>query len=140
MDQRDNDRCCDGDFQHCCLLTRRGGDVELDNWQSHSIACDGIRAIAILLVLYGHAGSTRDFPISIVGKYGSWFGDAAHLGVLVFFVISGFLITSLMVRERETTGTISLKRFYPRRILRIFPAFYAFILVLASLCGWARYT
>ncbi|MGH8148091.1 MAG: acyltransferase family protein [Rhodanobacteraceae bacterium] len=92
---------------------------------------DGIRAISILMVLYGHASSTRDFPVSIVGKYGSWFGDVAHLGVLVFFVISGFLITSLMMRERETTGTISLKRFYLRRVLRIFPAFYAFILVLA---------
>lgn len=92
---------------------------------------DGIRAISILLVLYGHVSSTRDFPVSIVGKYGSWFGDVAHLGVLVFFVISGFLITSLMMRERETTGSISLKRFYLRRVLRIFPAFYAFILVLA---------
>lgn len=92
---------------------------------------DGIRAISILMVLYGHVISTRDFPVSIVGKYGSWFGDVAHLGVLVFFIISGFLITSLMMRERETTGTISLKRFYLRRVLRIFPAFYAFILVLA---------
>lgn len=92
---------------------------------------DGIRAISILMVLYGHASSTRDFPVSIVGKYGSWFGDVAHLGVLVFFVISGFLITSLLMGERGATGTISLKRFYLRRILRIFPAFYAFILVLA---------
>jgi peptidoglycan/LPS O-acetylase OafA/YrhL len=92
---------------------------------------DGIRAISILLVLYGHASSTHDFPVSIVGKYGSWFGDVAHLGVLVFFVISGFLITSLLMRECETTGAISLKRFYLRRVLRIFPAFYAFILILA---------
>jgi len=92
---------------------------------------DGIRAISILLVLYGHASSTRDFPVSIIGKYGGWFGDVAHFGVLVFFVISGFLITSLLMREREATGTISLKRFYLRRVLRIFPAFYAFILVLA---------
>jgi peptidoglycan/LPS O-acetylase OafA/YrhL len=92
---------------------------------------DGIRAISILMVLYGHASSTRDFPVSIVGKYGGWFGDVAHLGVLVFFVISGFLITSLLMREREMTGTISLKRFYLRRVLRIFPAFYAFILALA---------
>jgi peptidoglycan/LPS O-acetylase OafA/YrhL len=92
---------------------------------------DGIRAISILMVLYGHASSTRDFPVSIAGKYGGWFGDVAHLGVLVFFVISGFLITSLLMREREATGTITLKRFYLRRVLRIFPAFYAFILVLA---------
>jgi peptidoglycan/LPS O-acetylase OafA/YrhL len=98
---------------------------------------DGIRAISILMVLYGHVSSTRDFPVSIVGKYGSWFGDVAHLGVLVFFVISGFLITSLLMSEREMTGAISLKRFYLRRIVRIFPAFYAFILVMtiATLLG-----
>ncbi|HEX5353913.1 MAG TPA: acyltransferase [Rhodanobacteraceae bacterium] len=92
---------------------------------------DGIRAILILVVLYAHASSTRDFPVSIVGKYGGWFGDVGRLCVLVFFVISGFLITSMLMREGETTGTISLKRFYLRRVLRIFPAFYAFILALA---------
>lgn len=92
---------------------------------------DGIRAISILMVLYGHLSGTRDFPLSSLQSYGRWFGDVAHLGVLVFFVISGFLITSLLVEEREQTGTISLKRFYLRRFLRILPAFYAFIAVVA---------
>lgn len=91
---------------------------------------DGIRAISILLVLYGHLSGTRHFPVSIQDGYGRWFGDVAHLGVYVFFVISGFLITSLLMSEREVTGTISLRRFYLRRALRILPAFYAFILVL----------
>jgi peptidoglycan/LPS O-acetylase OafA/YrhL len=91
---------------------------------------DGIRAISILMVLYGHLCGTRYFPVSIL-EYGRWCGDVAHLGVLVFFVISGFLITSLLMSEREMTGDISLKRFYLRRIVRIFPAFYAFILVMA---------
>jgi peptidoglycan/LPS O-acetylase OafA/YrhL len=91
---------------------------------------DGIRAISILMVCYGHLSGTRHFPVAI-SQYGRWCGDVAHLGVLVFFVISGFLITSLLVSERATTGAISLKRFYLRRIVRIFPAFYAFILVMA---------
>lgn len=91
---------------------------------------DGIRAISILMVCYGHLSGTRHYPISIA-EYGRWCGDVAHLGVLVFFVISGFLITSLLMSEREMTGAISLKRFYLRRIVRIFPAFYAFILVMA---------
>lgn len=91
---------------------------------------DGIRAISILMVCYGHLSGTRNFPVSITA-YGRWCGDVAHLGVLVFFVISGFLITTLLMSERETTGAISLKRFYLRRIVRIFPAFYAFILVMA---------
>lgn len=102
---------------------------------------DGIRAISILMVCYGHLSGTRYFPVSIVA-YGRWCGDVAHLGVLVFFVISGFLITSLLMSERETTGAISLKRFYLRRIVRIFPAFYAFILVMAiaALSGAAHLT
>jgi peptidoglycan/LPS O-acetylase OafA/YrhL len=91
---------------------------------------DGIRAISILMVCYGHLSGTRHFPVSITA-YGRWCGDVAHLGVLVFFVISGFLITSLLMSEREMTGAISLKRFYLRRIVRIFPAFYAFVLVMA---------
>jgi peptidoglycan/LPS O-acetylase OafA/YrhL len=91
---------------------------------------DGIRAISILMVVYGHLCGTLHFPVSIP-EYGRWCGDVAHLGVLVFFVISGFLITSLLMSEREMTGATSLKRFYLRRIVRIFPAFYAFLLVMA---------
>ncbi|WP_158752528.1 acyltransferase [Dyella sp. S184] len=103
---------------------------------------DGIRAISILMVLYGHLSGTRHFPVSNPGGYGRWFGDVAHLGVLVFFVISGFLITSLLMSEHEMTGTISLKRFYLRRALRIFPAFYVYVLVLviAALLGVVHLT
>src|SRR6056297_3233990 len=98
---------------------------------------DGFRAISILMVLFGHLSSTRSFPVSLE-TYKNTAGDLAHLGVLVFFVISGFLITSLLMSEREKTGTISLKKFYLRRVLRIFPAFYALILALivANLMGW----
>lgn len=98
---------------------------------------DGFRAISILMVLYGHLSGTRWFPVSLEA-YKDGVGDVAHLGVLVFFVISGFLITSLLMSEREKTGAISLKRFYLRRILRIFPAFYAliFALIAATLIGW----
>ena len=98
---------------------------------------DGFRAISILMVLFGHLSSTRSFPVSL-GIYKETAGDLAHLGVLIFFVISGFLITSLLMSEREKTGTISLKRFYLRRVLRIFPAFYAliFALIVANLLGW----
>ncbi|WP_158883549.1 acyltransferase [Rhodanobacter sp. L36] len=96
---------------------------------------DGIRAISILLVLYGHLSGTRHFPVTNA-TYGRWFGDVAHLGVYLFFVISGFLITSLLTSEREVTGTISLKQFYLRRVLRIFPAFYAFVMTLAIAAAW----
>lgn len=54
----------------------------------------------------------------------------AYTGVKIFFVLSGFLITSLLLRELQETGTLSLRRFYWRRTLRIFPAMYAFLFVV----------
>ena len=63
------------------------------------------------------------------------FADAS-LGVWVFFVISGFLITSLLIAEKEKRGRIDLQRFYLRRTLRIFPVFYIYIITVAVL-DWA---
>lgn len=85
---------------------------------------DGLRAISIALVLFGHLAGAG-LP--------SFFGGGASLGVTVFFVISGYLITGLLVGEYERTGRISLRRFYMRRTLRIFPAFYAFILAVVAM-------
>jgi peptidoglycan/LPS O-acetylase OafA/YrhL len=59
----------------------------------------------------------------------------AGLGVRMFFVISGYLITTLLLRELQTTGRISLRRFYFRRTLRIFPPYYAYLTVVALLVG-----
>lgn len=68
---------------------------------------EGLRAIAVLLVLLFHAG--------VPGMSGG------YTGVDVFFVVSGFLITSLMLNERTESGRISLSAFYSRRIRRILP-------------------
>ena len=69
-----------------------------------------------------------------------WFRLAtrAHLGVDVFFAISGFLICGKLLEELSRTGTISLTRFYVRRCFRILPPVVVYLLVLASLsaCGW----
>jgi peptidoglycan/LPS O-acetylase OafA/YrhL len=78
---------------------------------SHLPGLDGLRAVAVGLVVLYHLGF-------------QWV-PGGH-GVLVFFVLSGFLITWLLLRERERTGSISLRRFYLRRALRILPAFYCF--------------
>jgi peptidoglycan/LPS O-acetylase OafA/YrhL len=66
--------------------------------------------------------------------------DVGSLGVRVFFVLSGFLITTLLFGELQKYGRISLPRFYYRRTLRIFPAFYCFLLVLLAVntFGWLR--
>ena len=83
---------------------------------------DGLRAASIVLVLLGHLSGTRGFAHLSLGV-----GDYAHLGVVVFFVISGFLITRLMLSEQAKRGRVSLGLFYARRALRLFPASYAFI-------------
>jgi len=92
---------------------------------------DGLRAVSIALVLLGHLHGTRGFP-----NLASPIGDYAHLGVVVFFVISGFLITTLLIDEASAHGGISLKLFYARRSLRIFPVSYMYLLVMVALAGW----
>ena len=71
---------------------------------------DGLRAIAVLVVLFFHLGFTGF--------------DGGFVGVDVFFVISGFLITGLLKAELDQTGTIRFGKFYKRRIRRLFPALF----------------
>jgi peptidoglycan/LPS O-acetylase OafA/YrhL len=75
---------------------------------------DGLRCLSIILVMAHH----------ISGLHHGFLGRG-YLGVSLFFAISGFLITSLLLRERDAHGFISLARFYGRRSLRIFPLYYA---------------
>jgi peptidoglycan/LPS O-acetylase OafA/YrhL len=77
----------------------------------------GIRAVAVMIVFMGHSG----IPYS-----------AAPLGVTIFFFLSGYLITTLLRREFDRTGTISLRAFYLRRACRILPPLYI-VLILAGL-------
>jgi peptidoglycan/LPS O-acetylase OafA/YrhL len=86
---------------------------------------DGLRAVSILLVIGSHLLGTRGFPVGerAIGAV----GDFGYLGVRVFFVISGYLITSLLLAEYARSQTVSLKGFYARRAWRIFPAFYTFV-------------
>ncbi len=83
---------------------------------------DGIRALSILAVVWHHT-SAEEGATSIV--------RLGFLGVDMFFVLSGFLIVTLLLRERERRGDISLKGFYLRRSLRIFPIYYGLLAVLA---------
>ena len=89
---------------------------------------DGLRAVAIAMVLLEHARHTAGFPN--LGKF-DWFATHGLLGVEVFFAISGFLITTLLLRELDRTGGINLGGFYLRRFLRIVPA-YACLLAAAA--------
>jgi peptidoglycan/LPS O-acetylase OafA/YrhL len=95
---------------------------------------DGLRAISIAFVFFGHLAGTRGFPLST--QTGNATG-LAELGVHVFFVISGYLITRLLLEEIDRNGRIDLRRFYLRRTLRIFPPYYTLLAVLfiADLAG-----
>src|SRR5579871_5852275 len=89
---------------------------------------DGIRALSILAVLVGHLAGTRN-----AYQLRPLMGTFAVLGVRLFFILSGFLITFLLLEEQKRTGGISLRAFYRRRMFRIFPAFYAYLLAIALL-------
>jgi peptidoglycan/LPS O-acetylase OafA/YrhL len=89
---------------------------------------DGLRALSIALVLLSHLLGTPHFPMGKRALGAA--GDIGYLGVRVFFVISGFLITALLLSEHERTRTISLKDFYIRRFYRILPAFAVFVIAM----------
>jgi len=91
--------------------TRRRGDIQ------------GLRAIAILTVVAYHA-----FPGALTGGY---------VGVDVFFVISGFLITGILLREQSETGRISLPGFWARRVRRLLPATIV-VAVVTLAVAWFR--
>jgi peptidoglycan/LPS O-acetylase OafA/YrhL len=93
-------------------------------------ALDGLRAISIGAVLLGHLSGTRGFPNLQIEPF---IGDYANLGVVMFFVISGFLITTLLVEEYQQFESISLRLFYARRVLRLFPAFLMYVLFLVTM-------
>src|SRR5262245_16956442 len=84
-------------------------------------ALDGLRAIACLAVVIGH---TRGAPYDILHGY---------RGVLLFFVLSGFLITTLALREEAFRGRLDLRAFFIRRFFRIAPLYY---LALAAILVW----
>jgi peptidoglycan/LPS O-acetylase OafA/YrhL len=88
---------------------------------AHIPAFDGIRAVALIAMLLFHGGI-------------SWMPGGA-LGVDVFFVLSGFLITALLVREYDRNGRISLKQFYIRRVRRLLPAIVVVLIFVGIVWG-----
>ena len=87
---------------------------------------DGLRAIAVIAVILYHAQITI---------FGQQFFQGGFIGVDIFFVISGYLITSIILKELVTTGSFSFKHFYERRIRRILPAL-LFVMLVSLSFAW----
>jgi peptidoglycan/LPS O-acetylase OafA/YrhL len=85
---------------------------------------DGLRAIAIIAVLWHHHANNAVPGWTITTR--------GFLGVDLFFVISGFLIVTLLLRERKRAGSLSLRAFYIRRFLRILPPYYLVLLIVGT--------
>ncbi len=105
-------------------LNRQLSEMNTDKYQisfnakaGYLPALDGMRAVSILIVILAHAGLSKIFP-----------GAA---GVTIFFFISGFLITRLLLAELEENNNLDLPRFYIRRLLRLMPALYVFITIIS---------
>ena len=90
---------------------------------------DGVRAIAITLVAVDHIH---------LHAMRRWEESLGRTGVTLFFVLSGFLITWLLLKEDRRSGNISLSKFYIRRFLRIFPGFYCFWIIYVVLAMLAH--
>jgi len=97
---------------------------EID-WRGYLPGVDGLRAISVIAVVLFHAGSS---------KFGGGF-----VGVDIFFVVSGFLITRLIVDEVERTGAFRFSEFYARRARRLFPALFVVLILtfVAAVCFFA---
>jgi peptidoglycan/LPS O-acetylase OafA/YrhL len=90
----------------------------------HRPALDGLRGVAVLLVVLVHSGN------SLWPSASGWLAQGGPLGVHLFFVLSGFLITTLLLGEHGRTGRIRLGRFAFRRTRRLVPAVVAVLLAL----------
>ena len=90
----------------------------------HVASLDGLRGVAVVAVVLSHAVGSR--------------AETLAIGVDVFFVISGFLITSILMTELAGTGGIDLRRFYRRRMARLYPALVLVAVVTAVVFAFAR--
>jgi len=102
---------------------------------------DGLRFLAFFLVFLAHnvpsdetlSGHFGPAPATAIGLI----RDTAGFGLGLFFFLSSFLISSLLLIEKDTTDTVALRAFYVRRILRIWPLYFAFLICVSIIGIWS---
>lgn len=94
---------------------------------------DSLRAISIILVIAAHMGLFAILPESAFIKTRVWMVISGTTGVQIFFTLSGFLITSILLTEKIKTGKINFRNFYARRFLRLLPPLVVFYIVIGIL-------
>ncbi len=104
----------------CSMSTTHADYLAIQRFES----LDGLRAVSILAVIWHHTAPDR---------VGATLSSVGAQGVSLFFAISGFLITTLLLREKARTSQIDLKAFYVRRSLRIFPLYYGVLIIYIAL-------
>lgn len=100
---------------------------------------NGIRAIAALIVIFFHVNSTMWFYGSTPIHYFEKRDEMSRHAVVLFFVLSGYLITYLLIKEKEKFQTIDVRKFYVRRMLRIWPLFYAALILAVFVVLFNRF-
>jgi peptidoglycan/LPS O-acetylase OafA/YrhL len=98
-------------------------------------ALDGVRAVAILAVIIAHSVY---HSVALPPVFANMVFDLGSIGVSVFLVLSGYLITRVMLADEAKAGKLRIRRFYKRRFLRIFPALYLYLAFVATM-EWARF-
>lgn len=92
-------------------------------------AFDGFRGIGVVVVVFSHCPEVLESSLYNAFWKLNQLSRVGYVALDIFFVISGFFITRLLLRERAKSGSISFKNFYARRALRIFPVYYLTIAV-----------
>jgi peptidoglycan/LPS O-acetylase OafA/YrhL len=105
------------------------GDVQADarpraRWLGHRPPLDGVRGLAMMFVLLNHIG------VALWTDAAPWLATGGAIGVDLFFVLSGVLIASLLLGERDRSGAVDVRGFIVRRTMRIVPALVAVLLAL----------
>lgn len=98
----------------------------------HFPGLNGLRFIAALSVIIGHVELIKlDYGIyNFKNTIPFYTNTAGHLGVVLFFVLSGFLITYLLLVEKDKYGKVAVKKFYIRRVLRIWPLYFLILVIV----------